>query len=83
MIWQQKSHQYKMKSPRILKDAFVRDYKDHWFVSFDPKSFDLSFWRYLVVVEKKSGQILFADTYIPYEVADYDWVFDKSLRRQF
>jgi hypothetical protein len=68
---------YKIKSARVLHDAFVRDYRDHWFVSFDPKSFDLSFWRYLVVIEKESGQVEFEDAYIPYEVVDYDWVFKK------
>ena len=70
--------EYYPKNPEVLHDLSVRDYPAYWFVSFLPKKFDQSFWRYLVVIEKDSGQIIYANPYVPLEVVDYDWVFKKK-----
>ena len=69
------TRRFHSKHPEILSGTMVEDYLDTWFVSFNPKDMDDHFWRYLVVLDKKSGTIIWADTYQPLRVFNYDWVF--------
>ena len=68
---------YVVKSPEVIDNAIVRQYPEYWFVSFEANKFDLSFWNYLVVINKETGAVLFADSYEPLRTVDYDWVFKK------
>lgn len=72
-----KLSEYKVKTAKVLKTLPAKDYSDYWFVSFDPKSFDQSFWRYLVVMKKDTGEVVHSEPYVPLEIIDYDWVFEK------
>lgn len=74
--------EYEARSAAILRDFFVRDYPGYWFVSLDSKNFNLTFWRYLVVIHKATGRIRFADPYVPLEVMNYDWVFIDSEKQE-
>ncbi len=69
---------FNYREPNLMKSPFIRPYPDFWFVEFESNNFDDRFGRYLVVINKKSGDIVFADRYFPYEVMDYDWVFLKK-----
>ena len=69
------TRRFHSKRPEILSGTMVEDYLDTWFVSFNPKDMDDTFWRYLVVIDKKDGTIIWADTYQPLRVFNYDWVF--------
>ncbi len=69
---------YILKSAKVLYGYYERRYKQYWFVRFDARSFDESFWSYLVVIDKATGDIRFAGEYVPLEVFGYDWVFDNT-----
>ncbi len=69
---------YAAGSAEILDDAIVHQYPDYWFVSFEAKSFAMSFWQYLVVVQKKTGTVIYAGAYMPYQSVDYNWIFKKK-----
>lgn len=69
---------FHLNANEILRNHVSRPYKDHWFVHFNPKNYKLNFWRFLVVIEKDSGEVIYARTYIPLEYVDFDWVFEKK-----
>ena len=66
---------FKPGNPQVLDDRLVQKYSDFWFVTFYPRDIDQHFWRYLVVIEKKSGEVVWEGTYRPLTVFHYDWVF--------
>ena len=66
---------WKVDQPELMRDRFVRSYPDHWFVQFSSKAYERSFWRYLIVIDRKTGEVLEPGAYVPLEVVDYDWVF--------
>ncbi|MCR4337836.1 MAG: hypothetical protein NUV91_08540 [Candidatus Omnitrophica bacterium] len=67
--------QYYLNSGQVISTVLVHDYPDYWFVGFANKDFNQSFWEYLVVINKKDGEIKFAGPYVPLGVANFDWVF--------
>ena len=69
---------YSAGSGAILYDRLVRDYPDYWFVSFDARKFEMNFWKYLVVIKKSDGEIIFAGAYVPLEILNYDWIFKNT-----
>lgn len=68
---------YKMNRVEVIDDFLVDPYPDYWFISFPSGEFDLSFYQYLVVVHKKTGNIVFSAPYVPLKTVDYDWVFSQ------
>ncbi len=56
---------------------------NHWFVEFDPKIGTLVFnesdatyhSRYLVVINKHTGRVVFRGKYLPGQTWNFDWVF--------
>ncbi len=73
-----KAGDYKENSATVLRSLMVRPYPGHWFVEFGPKKFTMSFWSYLIVIEKESGKVIYSDAYIPLEISDYDWLFEGA-----
>ncbi len=69
---------YILKSARVLSGYCERQYSRYWFVRFDARAFDESFWSYLVVIDKETGNIRFAGEYVPLQVFGYKWVFDNT-----
>ncbi|MBF0532732.1 MAG: hypothetical protein HQL23_06490 [Candidatus Omnitrophica bacterium] len=66
---------YAGDSGQVVHSRFSQPYADFWFVEFDSKDFDRGFWKYLVVLDKKTGAVRYANPYVPYDVANYDWIF--------
>ncbi len=63
--------------PIIREDPVAAKYPDYWIVDFTPKIY-FDFWGYLVVINKKTGEIIHSrDYYFPAKIADLDWVFGK------
>jgi len=67
---------YHIKKPQVLTDILVRDYPDYWFIIFPAKKFEKSFWSYLVVINRRAGQVAFSGAYVELDVVDYSWVFE-------
>lgn len=68
---------YKLSPVHMPRNRIVGEYPDYWFLEFYPKAIERNFWRYLVVVDKRTGKVRAAQPYIPLEVTDYDWVFEE------
>ncbi len=67
---------YDVFSPEIRKDKEARRYKDYWFVHFSPDAHhDAN--SFLVVIDKKNGDIITAQNYVPHTQIDLNWVFEK------
>lgn len=67
---------HKVGSSVVLSGTNAQAYPDYWFVSFPPKFF--SFQRkiqYLVVIDKKNGEIRHASPWNTKEKEDFDWIF--------
>ena len=72
---------FHIKKVSILSDRLVEPYPDYVFVSFYPIAFDDHFWRYLVVIDKKTGVVFRAEKYQPLRNINYDWVFNGKKPR--
>ncbi len=53
---------YQIIWPRILENNHTKRHEDLWFVDFLAKEFQL-ISNYLVILEKDSGKIIYADSY--------------------
>jgi hypothetical protein len=68
---------FKNLKPILREDPYASKYPEYWFVDFTPKIY-FDFWGYLVVINKKTGEIIHSrDYYWPVKIADLDWVFNK------
>ncbi len=72
------TNRFHIKKGMILDDRLVEPYPDYWFVSFYPIAYDDHFRRFLVVIDKKNGNVVRAEMYRPLRVFDYEWVFNGS-----
>jgi hypothetical protein len=72
---------FHIKKAGILSDRLVEPYPDYFFVSFYPNAFDDHFWRYLVVIDKKTGSVVRGEQYRPLKNFDYEWVFNGKKPR--
>lgn len=52
-------------------------YRNFWFVEF-PSEDRESFYRYLVVVDKKTGGIIKAVNYLPAGHNGFEWLFERK-----
>lgn len=81
---------YKITAPGVLNNAAAKAYEDYWFVVFGPnwlspistdgsaKTYtQLKEARYLVVISKIDGQIVFAGEYFPKRSPEFNWVFEE------
>ena len=86
---QEKKH-YKITAPGVINNSASHKYEDYWFVVFghnwlSPISTDagaktyteLKEAQYLVVIDKKDGNIIFAGEYYPKRSPEFDWVFQE------
>jgi hypothetical protein len=72
---------YDVKSGKVIQGLLVRGYPDHWFVTFDAKDFRTPFWKFMVVMHKDTGEIIFSESCIPLDHANFDWVFQPHKVR--
>jgi hypothetical protein len=72
---------YDVKSGQIIQGILMRDYPNYWFVTFDAKDFRTPFWKFLVVMHKDSGEVVFAEPCVPLDHANFDWVFQPRKSR--
>ena len=72
---------FHIKKASILSDRLVDPYPDYIFVSFYPIAFDDHFWRYLVVIDRRSGKVVRAEKYRPLRILNYEWVFNGQKPR--
>ncbi|HQO58660.1 MAG TPA: hypothetical protein PLT76_08070 [Candidatus Omnitrophota bacterium] len=77
----QSPKRFHINKASILSDRLVEPYPDYFFVSFYPVAFDDHFWRYLVVIDKKTGQVVREDQYRPLKNFNYEWVFNGGKPR--
>jgi hypothetical protein len=81
---------YRLSYPDIKTGEVVKKYPDYWFVVFghnwlEPMSKYPMAWTYkqlretefLVVIDKKTGEIPFFGEWYPKRENDFDWVFDR------
>ena len=86
----QEKRNYKITAPGVLNIPAAEKYEDYWFVVFghnwlspistDPgaKTYtELKEAQYLVVINKRNGQIVFAGEYFPKRSQEFDWVFEE------
>ena len=66
---------YQFMAPKVFDRWESYRHQNYWFVLFSPKAYQLKPSHYLVVVEKKSGKIQYAETKYPSNVKGYDWLF--------
>ena len=63
-------------TPKIRNDEYAKIYPDFWFVDYTPEVY-MDFTSYLLVVNKKTGEIIRArDYYWPEKQPDLAWVFN-------
>ncbi len=67
---------HKVTEPMVLSGTNAQAYPDYWFVIFPPKFFSFQ-WstQYLVVIDKKTGEIRHASPWNPRERDNFDWIF--------
>jgi hypothetical protein len=73
---------FKPGSPAILNDRLALEYPEFWFVSFSPRDIDQHFYRYLVVINKKSSEVIWEGIYQPLKIINYNWVFTAREKNQ-
>ena len=90
IIGVQEQRNYKLTAPSILESGYTQKYPDYWFVVFgqnllSPISTDSSAKtyselldaQYMVVINKRTGEIPFYGEYFPKRVRNFDWVFEE------
>ena len=86
---------YRITAPDIKMTMEAGKYPEYWFVVFghnwlspistDPmaKTYtELKETQYLVVIDKKSGDIRFAGQWYPKRADNFDWIFDPDSFRK-
>lgn len=81
---------YKITAPGFISTPAAKKYSDYWFVVFGhnwlspistedgAKTYtELKEARYLVVIQKNTGDIVFAGEYFPKRSPDFAWVFEE------
>jgi hypothetical protein len=69
--------EYQVISPDFLIDKRTKKYPDYWFVVYHPKNLGLTHSKYLVVMNKKTGDVLYSD-YWECKENNFDWIIDKK-----
>jgi hypothetical protein len=69
---------YRLGSARVIEDYFSSEYPDYWFISYDSKTLERSHWRYLVVMKKSDGEVIFTSAYVPQKNTGFEWVFEQT-----
>ena len=65
---------------KIRTDEAAQKYPDYWFIDFTQGIlFDAP--SYLVVIDKKTGDILLSDEYFPKKISNLDWVFERTKKQ--
>jgi hypothetical protein len=90
IITVQEKRNYKITDPEVLNNVFSEKYSDYWFVVFGHNWFspistdenaktyrDLMAAQYLVVIDKKTGEIPFYGEYFPKRSHGFEWVFQE------
>jgi hypothetical protein len=88
IITVQEKRNYKITDPEVLNNVFSEKYSDYWFVVFGHNWFspistdenaktyrELMAAQYLVVIDKKTGEIPFYGEYFPKRSQGFEWVF--------
>lgn len=88
IIGTQEQRDYRVTAPDIKNTPQAQKYPEYWFIVFghnwfSPVSTDplaktyteLRETQYLVVINKKTGEIKFAGEWYPKRANDFDWVF--------
>ena len=91
IIGMQQSRDYRITAPDIKTTPEALQYPQYWFVGFghnwlSPISTDpmaktytqLRETQYLVVIDKKTGEIKFSGEWYPKRRGDFGWVFDPN-----
>ena len=96
IIVTQERRDYRITAPDIKTTMEAQKYADYWFVVFghnwlspistDPmaKTYtELKEAQYLVVINKKTGDVKFTGQWYPKRADNFDWIFDPdSFRKQ-
>lgn len=95
IIGTQEKRDYRVSMPDIKTTLEAKKYEDFWFVVFghnwlSPISKDamaktyteLKEAQYLVVINKKSGDIRFNGQWYPKRADNFDWIFDPNSYRK-
>ena len=90
IITVEEQRNYKITAPGILNNNYTQKFPDYWFVVFGHNWFspistdanaktysDLMKARYLIVINKKTGEIRFDGEYFPKRSKEFDWVFQE------
>ena len=67
---------YKIIGPKIIDNVHSKKYPKYWFVEFGEKSPNSSSSKYLVIIDKKTGEIIEAVTYEPVKKQDISWAIE-------
>ena len=91
LVGMQQRRDYRVSVPDLKDTLETRKYPDYWFVSFghnwfspistDPlaKTYtELKEAQYIVVIDKKTGEIKFSGEWYPKRANNFDWVFDPK-----
>lgn len=78
LIYTDYKYFFRIIFPALLINKETKKYPDYWFVSFYPKHSLTRLYRYLAVVDKKTGSVRFSDMCHLSEIASLDWVFIRD-----
>jgi len=67
---------YRVIRPRILDNDETLQHPRYWFLKFRRKSSKLNKSNYFVVIEKKTGEVIYAEKHYPNNAQNYRWILE-------
>lgn len=70
---------YRLSCPRIIDNDHTFGYEHHWFISMKQRGIHFDPSEFIVVVHKRTGEVIYAEKKYPSNVlgyAGYSWIFD-------
>ncbi len=74
-------HEYRFASPAILKWGKAFGHPNYWFIAFDSRNV-LQPDKYLVVIDKRDGEIRYSEKEYPHPVEPNDYQFIFGLDKK-